>query len=81
MLKTIELILGLPTMSIFGLIANDNEQQLHDQPVLTPIPRRPPETGPVRSQSAVDGLEGRRKILKRMPGGMPLAKRELVRGC
>jgi hypothetical protein len=36
MLKTIELILGLPTMSIFDLIANDMRSSFSDEPALTP---------------------------------------------
>jgi hypothetical protein len=36
MLKTIELMLGLPTMSIFDLIANDMRHSFTDEPDLTP---------------------------------------------
>jgi YVTN family beta-propeller protein len=36
MLKTIELILGLPTMSIFDLIAHDMRHSFSDKPDLTP---------------------------------------------
>ncbi len=36
-LKTIELILGLPTMSLFDLIAHDMRQSFTDQPDLTPF--------------------------------------------
>jgi hypothetical protein len=36
MLKTIELILGLPTLSIFDLIANDMRASFHDTPDYTP---------------------------------------------
>ena len=36
MLKTIELILGLPTMSIFDLIAHDMRQSFTEKPDLKP---------------------------------------------
>ena len=36
MLKTIELILGLPTMSLFDLIADDMRNSFHETPDLTP---------------------------------------------
>ncbi|MBN8731526.1 MAG: hypothetical protein J0L64_13360 [Acidobacteria bacterium] len=36
MLKTIELILGLPTMSLFDLIANDMRASFQNEPDLTP---------------------------------------------
>ena len=36
MLKTIELILGLPTMSLFDLIANDMRDSFTDEPDLSP---------------------------------------------
>jgi hypothetical protein len=36
MIKTIELILGLPTMSLFDLIAEDMRQSFQPQPDLTP---------------------------------------------
>jgi len=36
MIKTIELILGLPTMSLFDLIAEDMRQSFQDRPDLTP---------------------------------------------
>jgi hypothetical protein len=42
--KTIELILGLPTMSLFDLIANDMRASFHDDPDYTPytalVPRQ-----------------------------------------
>lgn len=34
--KTVELILGLPTMSLFDMIANDMRASFHDTPDLTP---------------------------------------------
>ena len=37
MLKSIELILGLPTMSLFDLIANDMRASFTDEPDLTPF--------------------------------------------
>jgi len=43
MLKTIELILGLPTMSIFDLIAQDMRLSFTDQPDLTPFTAVRPE--------------------------------------
>jgi hypothetical protein len=36
MLKTIELILGLPTLSIFDMIANDMRASFHNTPDFTP---------------------------------------------
>ena len=35
-LKTIELMLGLPTLSLFDLIANDMRASFHDTPDYTP---------------------------------------------
>ena len=52
MLKTIELILGLPTMSIFDLIAHDMRNSFTDQPDLTPYTAVRPTAGSVRDQSA-----------------------------
>jgi hypothetical protein len=64
-LKTIELMLGLPTMSIFDLIANDMRASFTDQPDLTPYTAVRPQqdlfelnppatalTGPARSGAA-----------------------------
>jgi hypothetical protein len=45
MLKTMELVLGLPTMSLFDLIANDMRASFQDTPDLTPftavLPQQP----------------------------------------
>ncbi|MFN0102786.1 MAG: bifunctional YncE family protein/alkaline phosphatase family protein [Bryobacteraceae bacterium] len=43
MLKTIELILGLPTMSLFDLIANEMRDSFTDQPDLTPFTAEMPK--------------------------------------
>jgi len=43
MLKTMELILGLPTMSIFDLIANDMRASFHETPDYTPYDAVVPE--------------------------------------
>ena len=44
MLKSIELILGLPTMSLFDLIANDMRNSFSDEPDLTPYSAvKPPQ--------------------------------------
>lgn len=43
MLKTIELILGLPTMSLFDLIANDMRASFTDKPDLRPFEAVQPE--------------------------------------
>jgi hypothetical protein len=45
MLKTIELILGLPTMSIFDLIATEMRQSFTDEPDLTPYTAIRPKQG------------------------------------
>jgi hypothetical protein len=43
MLKTIELILGLPTMSLFDLIAADMRGSFTDKPDFTPFTAEPPK--------------------------------------
>jgi YVTN family beta-propeller protein len=43
MLKTIELILGLPTMSLFDLIAGDMRASFTEEPDLTPFTVVPPQ--------------------------------------
>jgi len=71
MVKTIELILGLPTMSIFDLIANDMRASFHNTPDYTPYTAVEPRqslhemnpklnalAGPAR-QAALDSMKMR----------------------
>jgi hypothetical protein len=65
MVKTIELILGVPPMSIFDLIANDMRQSFQQTPNLTTyqaiqpaqsIYERNPETSALEGQSKADAV-------------------------
>ena len=58
MLKSIELILGLPTMSLFDLIANDMRNSFTDEADLTPYTAVRSEAGSVRVESAGHGSAG-----------------------
>ena len=59
--KTIELILGLPTMSMFDLIANDMRASFHDAPDFAPyvavVPKQPLD----EMNPAATGLRGDRR--------------------
>jgi len=57
MLKTIELILGLPTMSIFDLIAHDMRNSFTGEPTLG-LCGGAAQTGPHGSKSARGGSRG-----------------------
>ena len=57
-LKTIELMLGLPTMSLFDLIANDMRAQLRGGGGPDAVHGGAAEAGPVRGESAGDGAGG-----------------------
>jgi hypothetical protein len=82
MVKTIELILGLPTMSLFDLIANDMRASFADTPDPTPFKaetpkqslfvRNPPETalrGPARQAALAS-----RKMRFDVPDAAPTEK-------
>jgi DNA-binding beta-propeller fold protein YncE len=69
MVKTIELILGVPPMSIFDFIANDMRQSFHLTPDLTPyqaieptqsIYERNPDLKALRGQSRLDAIASSR---------------------
>ena len=66
MLKTIELILGLPTLSLFDLIANDMRASFTNEPDFTPYsavqPKQSlfelnPQLGSLRGQSRRDAID------------------------
>ena len=78
MLKTIELILGLPTMSLFDLIAQRHARQLHRRARPDAVHRGAAEAGPVRGESA-----GRRRWRdRRAAAALDSARDEVVRaGC
>jgi len=58
MLKTIELILGLPTLSLFDLIANDMRASFADKPDLTAYTHVVPKQDLFEVNPAVSGLKG-----------------------
>jgi hypothetical protein len=58
-LKTIELILGLPTMSLFDLIANDMRQSFTDIPELAPFAASMPRQDLLETNPAVKALRGK----------------------
>jgi len=69
MLKTIELILGLPTLSLFDLIANDMRASFTNEPDFTPYsamqPKQSlfelnPQLGSLRGQLRRDALDSLR---------------------
>jgi hypothetical protein len=69
LLKTIELILGLPSLSLFDLIANDLRASFTDQPDFTPytheLPRQSifdvnPRLSALRGQARRDALDSLR---------------------
>ena len=59
MIKTIELILGLPTMSLFDLIANDMRNAFQSTPVLTPYTAEIPKQSIYEANPALRGLRGK----------------------
>lgn len=63
--KTIELILGLPTMSLFDLIANDLRASFHDQPDFTPYRAVVPAQSLDELNPPVADLKGRSKAKAR----------------
>jgi len=58
MVKTIELILGLPTMSIFDLIANDMRASFQDTPDYTPYQAVEPRQSLYELNPRLDALSG-----------------------
>lgn len=61
MLKTMELILGLPTMSLFDLIAHDMRNSFTDQPDLTPYTAVTPAQDLFETNPPVNALKGERR--------------------
>ena len=59
MLKTIELILGLPTMSIFDLIAHDMRQSFTDKPDLKPYEAVTPKQDLFEMNPPLSALSGK----------------------
>jgi hypothetical protein len=58
MVKTIELILGLPTMSLFDLIAHDMRESFTDRPDVTPYVAVEPRQSLFERNPAVTALRG-----------------------
>jgi hypothetical protein len=58
MVKTIELILGLPTMSLFDLIANDMRNSFQATPVLTPYTAEIPKQSIYEANPKLSTLTG-----------------------
>ncbi len=58
MVKTIELMLGLPTMSLFDLIAHDMRESFTDRPELTPYSAVEPRQSLFERNPAVNALRG-----------------------
>jgi YVTN family beta-propeller protein len=58
MVKTIELILGLPTMSLFDLIAHDMRNSFTDAPDLTPYEVEQPKQSLFERNPPVNALRG-----------------------
>ncbi len=61
MVKSIELILGLPTMSLFDLIAFDTRNSFTDQPDLTPYAAVQPKQSLFDQNPPVRALKGKAK--------------------
>jgi YVTN family beta-propeller protein len=59
MVKTIELILGLPTMSLFDLIANDMRNSFQTKPNLTPYAAIQPQQSIYEVNPPLSSLQGR----------------------
>jgi len=82
MVKTIELILGLPTMSLFDLIANDMRNSFQSTPVLTPYTAEIPkqsiyEVNPKLSALTGPALKAARESMRmnfRDPDSAPTAR-------
>jgi hypothetical protein len=61
MLKTIELILGLPTLSIFDLIANDMRASFQNTPDFTPYSAVKPEQSLDEVNPPLKALRGQQR--------------------
>ena len=61
MVKTIELILGLPPMSIFDMIANDMRSSFQSTPDLTPYEAVEPQQSIYERNPPASGLTGQAK--------------------
>lgn len=61
MLKTIELMLGLPTMSLFDLIATEMRESFTDTPDLTPFTAEQPKQSLFEKNPPVSALKGKAK--------------------
>lgn len=61
MLKSIELILGLPSLSLFTLIANDMRASFTDRPDFTPFTASTPQQDLLELNPLVTALEGPRR--------------------
>ncbi len=63
--KTIELILGLPTMSLFDLIANDMRNAFQTTPIFTPYTAETPRQSIYEANPSLSALKGQaRKAAK-----------------
>jgi len=58
LLKTIELMLGLPTLSLFDLIANDMRNSFHSEPDFTPYTAEVPKQSLFEINPPLTSLEG-----------------------
>jgi YVTN family beta-propeller protein len=82
MVKTIELILGLPTMSMFDLIATDMRNSFREKPDYTPYEAVEPKYSIYETNPAMKGLTGQarvdaaasRKMNWRVPDSVPTEK-------
>jgi YVTN family beta-propeller protein len=62
MVKTIELILGVPSMSLFDLIANDMRESFQQTPDLTPYQALEPKQSIYEINPELNALDGQRKL-------------------
>jgi YVTN family beta-propeller protein len=62
MVKTIELIMGVPSMSLFDFIANDMRQSFQQTPDLTPYQVIEPEQSIYERNPELDALDGQKKL-------------------
>jgi YVTN family beta-propeller protein len=62
MVKTIEMIFGVPPMNLFDLIANDMRQSFQQSPDLTPYEAVEPKQSIYEQNPALDSLAGQKKL-------------------
>jgi hypothetical protein len=62
MVKTIELILGLPSMSLFDFIANDMRQSFQPSPDMTTYQALEPQQSIYETNPDLSALEGQNKL-------------------